>query len=319
MAGDALEGSALCGGGGVGGGAGVSIRRLRREDVATASELCERAFAHFNATAGLAPEFPPGCEALGIFANALEDDFQGFVAVDARDKIVGSNAVYMKDGVAGIGPISVDPDSQHQGVGKMLMNAVMSAAAERGVSSVRLLQLASNTRSFSLYLSLGFDPMPPCGLLQGVCCADAPAGFTCKPLTEDCVQRCSDLHFRACGTHRAHEIGASLQGPHPTCAVFDDTSSLVAYTSGTTPLGGHTVADSEEAFKALVVFQSRAIEVAREKGVALPSLAVHVSHAYPSVMRWLVKSGLRLQRQLTPMSYGPRQEPSLLYFPSIMY
>jgi len=58
--------------------------------------------------------------------------------------------------VVGIGPITVDPAAQNQGVGRRLMQAVIDRAASRGVPSVRLCQATFHRRSLCLYTTMGF-------------------------------------------------------------------------------------------------------------------------------------------------------------------
>jgi predicted N-acetyltransferase YhbS len=69
-------------------------------------------------------------------------DHPGFYGVVAeRDgKVIGSNFLDERSTIVGIGPITVDPTVQNQGVGRRLMQAVIDRAASRGVPGVRLCQ-----------------------------------------------------------------------------------------------------------------------------------------------------------------------------------
>ena len=104
--------------------------------------------------------------------------------------LVGANMLEYQDDIGGIGPIA----SKCPGAGKLLMQAVMKAAAEHGVRAVRLNAVIANTRSFSLYLRLGFEPRRTCIEYVGCCTAEAPAGFVVKPLAASDVEECSALH-----------------------------------------------------------------------------------------------------------------------------
>ena len=154
---------------------GLRVRRMQPGDLTVAADICFTAFNSFNASVGLDPEFPVVNVPHTIYAPGAdggENGIAGFVCVDGSDSIVGVNLLDYRDGVGGIGPIcSVNP-----GAGKLLMKAVMKEAAERGVHSVRLLQVAHNARSFSLYLSLGFEPRRVNLEYQGKCTAPPPAG-----------------------------------------------------------------------------------------------------------------------------------------------
>mmetsp|Transcript_10002 Transcript_10002/g.24941 ORF Transcript_10002/g.24941 Transcript_10002/m.24941 type:complete len:337 (+) Transcript_10002:65-1075(+) len=304
---------------------GVRIRRIEKEDVPVAADICQRAFHAFQASIGLGPEFPPqeiDDVPSFLLGQAFSEGFVGFVAESKAEGggILGSNLVELRDGVAGIGPITVDPECQVKGVGRLLMKAVMKEAAQEGIRSVRLVQVAANTRSFSLYVSLGFNPSTTCGQYEATSHLklEPPSGFTCKPLTSELVEPCSQLHFSTCGSQRAKDIAAVVGSKHPNCAVFDDSGSLAAYTTGSF-LAGHTVAKSMEAFQALVAFQSQAVQTAQSQGVVLPPASFFVPHAYPQLVRWLLRSGFRLNRQVVPMSYGPHTPPCPFYCPAIQY
>ena len=155
---------------------GLRVRRMQLGDLTVAADICFTAFNSFNASVGLDPEFPVVNVPHTIYAPGAdggENGIAGFVCVDGSDSIVGVNLLDYRDGVGGIGPIcSVNP-----GAGKLLMKAVMKEAAERGVHSVRLLQVAQNARSFSLYLSLGFEPRRVNLEYQGRCTVPPPAGM----------------------------------------------------------------------------------------------------------------------------------------------
>lgn len=164
---------------------GLRVRRMQPGDLNAAADICFTAFNSFNATVGLDPEFPPR-EPVDVpytlyapGAEGGENGFAGFVCVDGSDSIVGANLLDFRDGVGGIGPIC----SVASGAGKLLMKAVMKEAAERGVRAVRLLQVAQSARSFSLYLSLGFEPRRVNLEYQGKCTAPPPAGDAAPPCT----------------------------------------------------------------------------------------------------------------------------------------
>lgn len=254
-----------------------------------------------------------------LLGQAFTDGFVGFVAVNKNGDIVGSNLVEMRDEIAGIGPISVKIDGQNTGAGRLLMKACMKAAAEKGMKTVRLHGIGNNNKSFSLYLDLGFDPICTCGHYEGVCTAAAPAGFTCEPLSAKYVEACSKLHFNVCGVHRRNDISAMIGTPFPNCVVLDAVGQVVAYSTGCF-LSGHTVAESGDAFKQLVVFQSKQVEAARGAGAPLPPTTLFVPHESFELMRWLARNGFRLKRHVVQMGYGPHVEPANgFYFPAIQY
>jgi predicted N-acetyltransferase YhbS len=64
--------------------------------------------------------------------------FDILAEVDGR--IVGSNFLDARNPIAGVGPITVDPELQNDGVGRTLMQLVMQRSAERGFVGIRLVQ-----------------------------------------------------------------------------------------------------------------------------------------------------------------------------------
>jgi GNAT superfamily N-acetyltransferase len=69
--------------------------------------------------------------------------------------------------IAGIGPITVDPDAQNLGVGRKLMQVVMERSRERHPAGMRLVQAAFHNRSLSLYTTMGFDTREPLSCVRG--------------------------------------------------------------------------------------------------------------------------------------------------------
>mmetsp|Transcript_116836 Transcript_116836/g.342132 ORF Transcript_116836/g.342132 Transcript_116836/m.342132 type:complete len:317 (+) Transcript_116836:67-1017(+) len=286
---------------------GILVRPITEADLPAAAALCHKAFNSFNASVGHEAEFPPReivDVPMELLRQSFTEGFSGFVAVKDGE-VVGSNVLGFQDEVASIGPIS----SSVPGAGHLLMQAVMKAAAVAGQQTVRLHQVGSNTRSFSLYLDLGFDPLVTCGSYCGFAAGPAPAGYIGASLTKEDVEACSALHSRVCGVHRRNEIRSSIGGPHPNCVIRDSAGRLVAYSTGCY-LSGHSVACSVDAFKFLVIHQSKAVSAAQAAGAPLPPVTLFVPHTYPELLRWLKNQGLRLMRQVVQMGYGPRTEPS---------
>lgn len=58
---------------------------------------------------------------------------------------------------AWVGGIGVSPAMRRQGIGRLLMKALIDAARERGLDTVQLEVIQGNTSAHNLYLSLGFD------------------------------------------------------------------------------------------------------------------------------------------------------------------
>lgn len=303
----------------------LHVREMEDRDLDAACDLCIAAFGDFNESIGASPDFPPRhvMDVPKIYYGRGTAEqrqhggtgFASFVVVDEAGTILGANLLEVQDGVAGIGPLC----SNTPGAGKLLMQAVMKAAAERDVRAVRLLQVSANTRSFSLYLSLGFEARRVNLQYTGSCTAEMPGGIAVARLTEADVDECSALHDQICGTARKNDIAASVGSPHPNSVARGAAGTLLAYTTGSYN-GGHTVALTEEAFMALVVAQSSAVAAAQAAGAPIPPMSLFLPLQHSHLARWLASNGLRLNRQLVSMSYGPHPEPvGGFYLPSISY
>jgi hypothetical protein len=86
---------------------------------------------------------------------------------ELNGRVVGSNVLWENGKIAGVGPITVDPDAQGESIGRRLMEDVLRRAKESGFEGIRLVQTPFNNRSMSLYSKLGFDVKEPLALMHG--------------------------------------------------------------------------------------------------------------------------------------------------------
>ena len=139
----------------------VTFRQAKPEDAAACGPICYAAFTRINAEHNFPPDFPDVDTAVGLLSMMFSHPgFYGVVA-ERDGTIIGSNVMDARSVIAGIGPITVDPDTQNSGVGRGLMQHMLDRAAARGAPGVRLVQAAFHNRSLSLYTKLGFDPREP--------------------------------------------------------------------------------------------------------------------------------------------------------------
>ena len=280
----------------------------------------------------------PSAHVFGLFEirdGVIDDDNDDDADNDGlplEATLAGSNMVDISDGVvAGVGPITVSSCVQNKGGGRLLMEAVMTEAAKQrpSVQSIRLMQICSNTKSFSLYHGCGFVPVGTYleyvgdDIMDGQspCSYDNSAEmFVFETLTgadKDTFKACSDLHRRVAGTDRINEIRSASQNPSivKTVVRASGTGEVVAYTTGTY-IDGHTVSAILEAFQALMSKQYQNIISARRDHPRLgwneseeqsmhPLPSVHVSQKDVNVARWLSRNGFRLKRMVRLFSPAP--------------
>jgi len=145
----------------------VVIRVATADDAAACGEICFEAFNRISASHGFPCDFPGREAGVGLLSMMFSHPNFYCVVAEVDGRLVGSNCMDERSPIAGIGPITVDPNGQNSGVGRKLMEAVMARASERRVAGVRLVQAAFHNRSLSLYTNLGFDAREPLSCLQG--------------------------------------------------------------------------------------------------------------------------------------------------------
>src|ERR1700680_4108002 len=100
-------------------------------DAAACGPICFEAFKAIDDEHNFPWDFPSAEVATGLLTMMLSNS--GFYAVVAENEgnVVGSNFVDEPAPIGGVGPISVDPASQNQTIGRRLMCAVLDRASER--------------------------------------------------------------------------------------------------------------------------------------------------------------------------------------------
>ncbi len=268
--------------------------------------ICFEAFRSIHDRHAFPRDFPDIETAVKVIG--LLTGLPGVFGVAARldGRVVGSNFILMPDGVGGIGPITIDPDFQGNGVGRRLMEAVMDHAAQRGVERVRLLQDSFNTASLSLYASLGFDVREPVGVLR----APPPekSDPTVRRANSADLPELGRLAQRFYKVNRLPEIVDWSRAGMPV--LLRECEGRIAGYLIPGKLG-HGVAESEADALALIGQISRH---------ALPGMDLFfLPLRQTSLYRAALRSGCRLIKMMTLMSLGPYDEPESVWMPSILY
>jgi len=283
----------------------ISLRSFEPRDVEPCGRICYEAFASIAQRHGFPHDLPNAEVAAGMLSFLLET--QGFYGVVAeRDGVVaGSNWLDERNAVAGVGPITVDPAVQDAGIGRRLMQDVIARAEGRGITEMRLVQLAYHARSLSLYTKLGFASREELVVLSGVPDDPQLRGYSVRPIEPDDLMPCNRLCESVYGFHRGGELLTALSGPNAFVAVRG--GAIRAYTSG---LGyfGHTVGGTTESICALLALAPH-----------MPSPGVIVPVRDYPIFRWCLDHGMRAVLTMTLMSRGPYHAPNGPYLPSVVY
>ena len=287
------------------GAAGLRLRAGRPEDADACGSICYGAFKAISDEHNFPPDFPSPEVAGGLLASLLSREDAYSVVAEADGRVVGSNFLWENGTIAGVGPITIDPDAQNAAVGRRLMEDVLQRAKERNIAGVRLVQAAYHGRSLSLYTKLGFDAREPLSNLQGPAIRGRISGHAVRPATEEDLGACNELAFRVHGHDRGSEVLEAIG--HGTANVVEHDGRVTGYTTGV-GFFGHAVGEGNEDLKALI-------------GAApeLPGPGFLLPTRNGEVLRWCLERGLRIVQPMTLMSVGLYNEPAGAFMPSILY
>ena len=277
----------------------------RPDDAAECGRICYEAFRAIADAHGFPPDFPSIEVATLRLGNLLSlPGTKPVVAERAEDgAIVGSVFIHDRWPVASIGPITVDPADQNRGVGRLLMEDVMTWAEERGFPSIRLVQAAYHNRSLSLYASLEFDAREPLSVVQGRPVGAGVPERRVRAAGEADVQACNDLCTKVHGFARSFETERAVA--KGSALVVDREGALTGYATGV-GFWHHAVAESNEDLLALI----GAAPSFDGPGFLLPT-------RNGDVLRWCLEHGLRIVMPMTLMTTGEYRDPTAPYLPSI--
>ncbi|HEY2446469.1 MAG TPA: GNAT family N-acetyltransferase, partial [Rhizomicrobium sp.] len=169
------------------------IRHARLEDADECGRICYEAFKRIADAHNFPPDFPNAEVAAGALRMLLGNP--GFYAVAAeRDgSLVGSNFLDERGVICGVGPVTVDPAVQNDGVGRLLMQAVMDRAGERHAAGIRLVQAGYHCRSLSLYSKLGFEVREHLACMQGKPLDERIEGYHVRAAAERDIAACNSV------------------------------------------------------------------------------------------------------------------------------
>ncbi len=277
------------------------LRTATSQDAPLAGRICHDAFKAIAERHGFPPDFPSRDVATGLMENLVAHPGVHSVAAEVGGRLAGTNFLWERDEVAGVGPITVDPELQNGAIGKSLMRAVLERAERKGFRAVRLVQAAYHSRSLSLYTKLGFVAREPLAVLQGKPLAAEGA----RPAGEADLEAASALCRRVHGHDRAQELREAIRAR--TATVVEREGRLTGYA---TEIGffGHAVGETTEDLTVLIA-----------AATAFPGPGFLVPMRNDALFRWCLGQDLRVVQPMTLMSLGAYREPQGAFLPSILY
>jgi GNAT superfamily N-acetyltransferase len=283
----------------------IKLRPGAPEDATACGRICHEAFAAIANHHRFPPDFPSVEAGQGVLAMLLSHPGFYSVVAEVDGKIAGSNFLDERSQIAGVGPITIDPDVQNKQSGRKLMTDVIERAKQRGFPGVRLLQAAYHNRSLSLYAKLGFEIREPISTMQGAPFKIEIPGARVRPAVEEDVEACNRLCYRIHGHQRGGELRDAIRRGGPM--VVERSGRITGYTSG---IGffGHTVGEANDDVMALI---GSGIEF-KGPGFLLPS-------RNGELLRWCLSHGLQVVQPMTLMTMGLYNEPAGAFLTSILY
>ncbi len=280
-----------------------------RDATADDADSCARIF--YDAFAAIAgrhnfPIEPPSREFTRFkVSDMLADD--GFAAVVAEHdgELLGSAFIDERSSIAGIGPVTVDPAAQDDGIGRALMEAALERERGRGAAGLRLVQTSYHYRSLALYAKLGFVVREPLSVLQGPSPAVSTPGRGVRAADERDLADCQALCVRVHGHDRTRELQDAITAG--TARIVERPGGICGYATGI-GYGWHAVAETNEDLIALLASAEAFIGL----GILVPSRNA-------DLLRWCLEHGLRIVQQSTLMTTGLYNEPAGAYLPSILF
>ncbi|MGH8011606.1 MAG: GNAT family N-acetyltransferase [Candidatus Binataceae bacterium] len=283
----------------------VKIRGGSESDAPVIGRICYEAFRAIANEHNFPPDIPNAKTGIGAVSHMLaHPGFYGVVA-ELDGRIVGSNFLDERDTIAGLGPITVDPQVQNHGVGRHLMIALIEHSRRRGFPGLRLVQAGYHCRSLSLYSKLGFEVREHLSCMQGPAIHEAVTGCAVRRATADDMDACNRLCLAVHGHQRAGELRDAVQ--QGTARVVERAGHITGYTTQIA-FFAHAVAETNDDLEALI----GAAESFAGPGFLMPS-------RNGVLMRWCLGHGLRVIQPMTLMTMGLYNEPAGAYLPSILY
>jgi GNAT superfamily N-acetyltransferase len=283
----------------------VIVRPALPEDGPVCGEICYRAFSAINAAHNFPCDFPGPEAATGVISQMFSHPGFYCVVAEIEGRIVGSNVLDERSIIAGVGPITIDPDAQNLGVGRKLMQAVIDRANERGAAGMRLVQAAFHNRSLSLYASLGFDIREPLACVQGRPRERTVPGCDVRPAQATDLDACNALSRQVHGFDRSRELAEGIK--EKTATVVERAGCLTGYASGLA-FFGHATAETNLDMQALIA----SAESFGGPGILVPS-------RNSALLRWCLANGLRVVQPMTLMSIGLYNQPEGAWLPCITF
>ncbi len=286
----------------------INIRPVTTADTEKSGEIIYKAFCGIADRHSFPHDFQSAQHAHG-FAQMLTGHPAIYGIVAEKDgEFLGSNFLWEQNEIAGVGPITINPDGQSKGIGRLLMQKIIERG--RNAKGIRLVQDSFNTVSMSLYASLGFDVKEPLVLMTGAISGELPANVEVRLIAEEDYAACDELCRKVHGFSRVAELRGTAQ--MMPAFVISRENKIVAYAAAPNVWQmNHAVAESNEDMENLLIGAANLTN--QPLSFLLPT------RCSGDLFRWCLKSGMKVVKPMNLMSMGEYQEPRGAFLPSVLY
>ncbi len=285
----------------------INIRPVSPADTKKSGEVIYQAFCGIADRHNFPHDFH-SAEQAHDFARMLtgQPTIYGIVA-ESDSEFVGSNFLWEQNEIAGIGPITVNPNAQTKGIGRILMQKIIERG--RNAPGIRLVQDAFNTASMSLYASLGFDVKEPLVLIEGAVSGELPEDVEVRLLTEEDYAACDELCRTVHGFSRLAELRGIAQMMQSFVVLRDE--KIVGYASAPNVWQlNHAVAATDEDMQNLLIGAANCTN---------QMLSFLLPTRQGDLFRWCLQKGMKIVKPMTLMSVGEYREPRGSFIASVLY
>jgi predicted N-acetyltransferase YhbS len=283
----------------------VTIREARPEDASVCGQICYDAFNTVSLSHSFPCDFPGPERAIAVLSMMFSHPGFYCVVAETGGRVVGSNCLDERSTIAGVGPITIDPQVQNHGIGRKLMLAMLDRTSERGAAGVRLVQTAFHNRSLSLYASLGFDIREPLSCMQGRTLQRSVPGCAVRAAQKADLGACNTLSRQVHGFDRGRDLAEAVQ--QGAAVVVERAGRITGYASSLA-FFGHATAETNVDLQALLA----SADSFGGPGILIPS-------RNNVLFRWCLSNGLRVVQPMTLMTAGLYNEPAGAWLPSILF
>jgi GNAT superfamily N-acetyltransferase len=290
----------------------LMIRPIEQNDTESCGKIGYEAHKAISSAHGYPSEQPSEEFGIGLIRRLLGNPNSWGVLAERQGKTLGSIFLHKfpPSPVAVIGPLTVHPSAEG-GVGRMLMDAVLTHARNQNHEQIRLVQSPSHIRSFVLYTKTGFALREPLFLMQGQPLkggnnnTDASGANVLLVRDDNDVSVCNEFCKAIYGFSREMELRqAKDQG---VATRIERDGAITGYAAGI-GIFGHAIAKSNEDLKALIANASAILG----PGFFAPAR----NH---ELINWLLENGFQIGWPANLMTIGPYQEPLTPFLPSLAY